>query len=59
MSAVLSAFVTAATVLGIWTAASLLVTPVLVLGLRGQARWNARFTREASRQAWRTASLEG
>lgn len=44
------------TVLGIWTATSLLATPVVVLCLRGQARVNARCTREVRRQSWAAAS---
>jgi len=45
-------------IIGLWTAASLVATPVLVLCLRGQARSNARFTREATRRAWRDAALD-
>jgi len=57
MSHLVSTLATLAGVLGIWTAASLVATPVLVLCLRGQARMNARFTREATRRAWRDATL--
>jgi hypothetical protein len=59
MSAIASAIATFATVLGIWTAASVLATPVLVLCLRGQARQNARFTRNTVREAWQSASQDG
>lgn len=58
MSHLVSTLATVAGFLGIWTAASLVATPVLVLCLRGQARSNARFTREATRRAWRDAAVD-
>lgn len=58
MSSVLPALMTAVTVLGIWTAASIVATPVLVLCLRSTARVNARFDQRARREAWRAASNE-
>jgi len=53
---VFSAILTVLTVLGIWTAASLVATPVVVLCLRGQARVNARCTQALRREAWSAAS---
>ena len=52
MTGVASALFTVASILGIWTAVSLVSTPVLVLCLRSQARVNARSTGQVRREAW-------
>ncbi len=52
MTALLSALVTIATVLGIWCAASVVSVPILVLCVRSQVRVNARITRELRRREW-------
>ncbi|MFT3917356.1 MAG: hypothetical protein QM704_25700 [Anaeromyxobacteraceae bacterium] len=58
MDAIFQVLATVATVLGIWTAASVVATPVFVLALRSTARINARFDQEARRDAWLSASNE-
>lgn len=58
VGAIFQVLVTVATVLGIWTAASLLATPVFVIAFRSTARVNARFDRDARRSAWLSASNE-
>jgi hypothetical protein len=57
MTALLSALITAATVLGIWCAASVVSVPILVLCVRSQERQNARLTREQRRREWLAQSM--
>lgn len=56
MTALASALASLATILGVWSAASLLSVPVLVLCVRTQARANARLTRRLRRGAWTDSS---
>ncbi len=57
MTALLSALVTAATVLGLWCAASVVSVPIVVLCVRSQARANDRRSRDERRRDWRAASM--
>lgn len=57
MTALLSALITATTVLGIWCAASVVSVPILVLCVRSQERQNARLTREQRRREWLAQSM--
>jgi hypothetical protein len=54
-----SALLSLASVLGLWTAASLLATPVLVVCMRSRARANARCADELRREAWANALRDG
>jgi 1,4-dihydroxy-2-naphthoate octaprenyltransferase len=56
MTGVASVLLTAATILGIWSALSVLAVPVLVQCLRTQARQNSRRVSELYREAWGEAS---
>ena len=51
-----SAFMTVLTVLGIWTAVSLIATPIVVSCLCWQSELNAQFARQLRREAWLTAT---
>jgi hypothetical protein len=55
MSAITTTLFAVVSILGIWTAASVLAAPLLVVCLRSQARVNAQCTREARRRAWNAA----
>jgi hypothetical protein len=52
MTGVASLLLDAATILGVWTAASVLSVPLVVQCLRMQARCNARRACELRREAW-------
>jgi hypothetical protein len=52
MTGVMSSLLTAATILGVWTAASLLSVPVLVMFMRSRSRLNAVQGLELQRQGW-------
>lgn len=56
MSALLSALVTVVSVLGIWTAVSLVTAPVVVCCIRSQTRANARRAVAERRQEWLLAA---
>ncbi len=55
MTALLSALASAASILGIWCAVSLLSFPILVLCVRSQERANARLTSQLRREDWAAA----
>ncbi len=52
MTALVPALVGLATVLGLWSAVSLVSAPILVLCVRSQARANARLTSALRRREW-------
>lgn len=56
MTALASALLAIARVLGVWCAASVVSFPILVLCVRTQARANARITRELRREEWSAAA---
>lgn len=52
MTALLSALLGLATILGVWCALSVLSVPILVLAVRSQGRANARRAAALRRDAW-------
>ncbi len=52
MTALVSALVTVATILGLWFGVSVLSVPILVLAVRSQERANARLTARMRRSQW-------
>jgi hypothetical protein len=56
MTALASALVGVATILGIWCAASVVSFPILVICVRSQARLNARITRRLRQEDWAAAT---
>lgn len=55
MTGVMSSLLTAATILGVWTVASLLSVPVLVMFMRSCSRLNTVQGLELRRQGWAEA----
>lgn len=55
VSGLLTVLTTLVTVLGIWTAVSLLATSMMVLCVRTNARLSAELYRESRRRAWLAA----
>jgi hypothetical protein len=56
MTALLSALVGVATILGFWCAVSVVSVPILVLCVRSQERSNARLTARMRRAEWASGS---
>lgn len=57
MTALLSALIAIATVVGLWFAAAVVSVPILVVCVRSQGRANARRAAQVRREGWaRSAS---